>query len=232
MTEHDSTFYDEGYYDANGQQDDRPALKLYARIVKRYLKPTAVLDLGCGTGHLLKRLAELAPADGMEVSSYSAAQARKLSPASTVFETLDELPDARYDAVTAVHVLEHLPDETLTLVFAALRRALKPGARAFFVMPDPAGRAALLHGPAWNALTDPTHINMKPHAEWKRYFEAQGLVVEREGTDGMWNFPYSRLPKVLDAARYGLPMAMQFGAGRIFLRPGKGESCFFVLRWP
>lgn len=230
--EHDATFYDEQYYDANGQQDDRPALKLYARLVRRYLQPTSALDVGCGTGHLLKRLNEICPSDGLEVSAYSAARARLTSVGSTVFENPSELPDARYDAVTAIHVLEHLSDDIVLELFSQLRRAVKPGARAFFVMPDPAGRAAQLHGPAWNALTDPTHINMKPHAEWREFFLAEGFTVERDGTDGMWNFPYSRMPRPLDAMRYGLPMAAQFAAGRMFLKPGGGESSFFVLRWP
>lgn len=229
--DHHSDFYDERYYDANGQQGDRPALRLYARLVARYLKPTAILDVGCGTGHLLARLSEVAPADGMEISAYSAARARETSPTSTVFESMADLPPGKYDGYTAVHVFEHIPDDVLVGVLAELRRATTPDARGLIVMPDPAGKAARLHGEQWNALRDPTHINMKSHEEWRRFFAAHGLLVEREATDGMWNFPYSRLPKLLDGLRYGLPMAAQFISGRMILRPGKGESSFFVVRW-
>ncbi|MBM7519381.1 class I SAM-dependent methyltransferase [Nocardioides nitrophenolicus] len=223
--------YDESYYDANGQQDDRPALLLYVRLVQRYLKPTRVLDVGCGTGTLLARLSQKVPSDGYEVSAWSAARARENSPGSTVYEAGDDLPTATYDGFTAVHVFEHIPDEQLIALIEQLRKTTTPGARGFIVMPDPAGRAAAIHGPAWNALSDPTHINMKSHDEWRRFLTDQGLVVEREATDGMWNFPYSSWPKLLDGLRYGLPMAAQYLAGRMFLKPGRGESSFFVVRW-
>ena len=59
-----------------------------------------------------------------------------------------------------------------------------------------------------------------------------GFTVEREGTDGLWNVPYSRLPKLLDAARYAVPAFAQFLSGRMVLRPGAGESSMFVLRAP
>lgn len=226
-----SEHYDEAYYDANGQQGDRPALGLYARLVRRYLHPSRLVDVGCGTGHLLARLSRVAPADGFEISAYSAAQARRNSPQSSVYESAAALPPGAYDAFTAVHVFEHIPDEVLVDLIAELRRATTPDARGLIIMPDPAGRAAALHGDRWNALSDSTHINMKSHDEWLSFFAEHGIAVERQGTDGMWNFPYSRLPKLLDALRYGLPMAAQFLAGRMFLKPGKGESSFFVVRW-
>lgn len=223
--------YDAAYYDANGQQDDRPALGLYTRLVMRYLDPEAVLEVGCGTGHFLRRLAQHATADGYEISAYSAARAREHSPTSSVWESPSDLPALKYDAFTAIHVFEHIPDEQLVELLAELRRATTSDMRALVVMPDAGGRAARLHGERWNALTDPTHINLKSHDEWLAFFAANGIEVERQGTDGMWNFPYSRLPKLLDGLRYGLPMAAQFISGRMFVSPGKGESCFFVIRW-
>lgn len=223
--------YDESYYAANGQLGDRPALRYYDRLVSRYLRPTHVLDVGCGTGHLLARMARHLPADGFELSPYSAGVARQTSPTSTVWEDPVDLPAARFDAFTAVHVFEHIPDEPLADLLTQLRRATTPDARALVVVPDPAGAASRLHGSRWNALTDPTHINLKPHAEWLEFFDAHGLTVLRSCSDGLWNFPYSSLPMPLDALRYGLPMAAQFLAGRMWLKPGSGESSLFELTW-
>jgi cyclopropane fatty-acyl-phospholipid synthase-like methyltransferase len=227
----DGSEYDEDYYRANGQADERPALRLYTRLMKRYVGASHVLDVGCGTGTLLRRLAQITRADGIEVSAWSASAARENSPSSTVYENTEDLPTGAFDGFTAVHVFEHIPDDALVDLLKDLRRATTPDARGLVIMPDPAGRAARLHGEKWNALTDPTHINMKTHEEWKTFFAAHGLVVEREGSDGMWNFPYSRLPVLLDGIRFGLPMAVQFLLGRMLVRPGQGESSFFVVRW-
>lgn len=226
----DAAVYDESYYQANGQAGDRPALLLYARLVRRYLRPTRVLDVGCGTGHLLARLARRGPADGLELSEYSAREARRRSPGSTVHLSGAALPTGGYDAFTSVHVFEHIPDDDLAALLAELRRATRPGARGLVVVPDPAGRGHALHGDAWLGLTDPTHVNLKPHAAWERTLADHGFPVERAGSDGLWNFPYSRLPVPLDALRHGLPMAAQFLAGRIWLPPGSGESSLMVVR--
>ena len=65
--------YDAAYYDANGQAGDRPALRWYVRMVRRYVGQGPYLDFGCGTGHLLRRLAAHGSASGFEISPYSAA---------------------------------------------------------------------------------------------------------------------------------------------------------------
>lgn len=222
--------YDRSYYVANGQLEDRPALRFYVRLVARYLNPTSVLDVGCGTGHLLARMNRRWSADGLELSRYSASVARTVSPGSTVWESSADLPEGRYDAFTAVHVFEHIPDEPLATLIADLRRAVGPTGSGLVVVPDPAGRARRLQGDRWNGFTDPTHVNLKSHDEWVDFLADHGLAVDRAASDGLWNFPYSALPVPLDALRHGLPMAVQFLSGRMFLPAGSGESSLLVVR--
>ena len=142
---------------------------------------------------------------------------------------LDDIPSGRFRGLTAIHVLEHLDDATAATVLACWRRVLVPGGRALVVMPDPAGRARALAGPGWTGYQDPTHINLKPHEEWRRFLADAGFTILREGSDGLWNVPYGRLPKLLDAGLHAVPSLTQFLAGRLFLRPGSGESSVFVL---
>ena len=221
--------FDQAYYEANGQLGDRPALRWYARLARRYMGSGGVLDIGCGTGHLLKHLSAAGAADGLEVSEFSAAEARKNSPRSVVFTDPVRLPTGTYQRFTAIHVVEHLDDATLRSLLTEVRRSAAPGARYLVVTPDADGRAHSLHGSRWNALTDPTHINLKSHDEWRSLFRAEGFTIEREGSDGLWNVPYSSSPKVVDGIRYAVPMALQFLSGRLFLAPGSGESALFVL---
>lgn len=226
----DATGYDASYYEANGQADDRPALRFYTRLVRRYTDGGPYLDFGCGTGHLLRHLSGLGPASGFEISEYSARTARQNAPGCVVVTDPDDLPTGEFGALTSVHVLEHLPDAVAEETLATWRRVLRPGGYALAVMPDPAGRGRALSGDAWLGYDDPTHVNLKPHAEWRTFLTDRGFQLVREGTDGLWNVPYSRLPKLLDAGVHAVPAFVQFLAGRMMLRPGAGESCLFLLR--
>jgi SAM-dependent methyltransferase len=222
--------YDEEYYRFNGQADDRPALRYYTRLVRRYTADGPYLDFGCGTGHLVRRLSTLGPASGFEVSEYSAGQARRNAPGCAVHTDAADLPTASFGALTAIHVLEHLTDDVAAETLATWRRVLRPGGRALVVMPDPAGRGRRLAGEAWMGFADPTHINLKPHGQWREFLTDRGFVVEREGSDGLWDVPYSRLPKLLDAGVHAVPAFVQFLSGRLLLRPGSGESSVLILR--
>jgi SAM-dependent methyltransferase len=226
----DPTGYDEAYYELNGQSGDRPALRLYTRLVARYADGGPYLDFGCGTGHLLRHLSTLGPAWGLEVSEYSARTARENAPGCTIVTDSSDLPVAGFGALTSIHVLEHLDDDVADETLATWRRVLAPGGRAFVVMPDPAGRGRRLSGDNWVGFTDSTHINLKTHEEWRRFITTRGFQVEREGSDGLWNVPYSRLPKLIDAGVHAVPAFVQFLTGRMLLRPGAGESSFFLLR--
>jgi cyclopropane fatty-acyl-phospholipid synthase-like methyltransferase len=221
--------YGEAYYQDNGQLEDRPALLLYQRLVKRYLGDGPILDVGCGTGHLLRRLSTLGPADGLELSEFSAARARMTSPTSRVVTAIADLPRTDYSRVTAIHVVEHIPDSELRVLLRRLLEVTSRRARMLVVTPDTSGRGAALHGQRWNALRDPTHCNLKAHRDWQTFFQAEGWQVAREGSDGLWDFPYSYGFLPADVLRHGLPMAAQFLSGRLILKPGTGESSLLVL---
>lgn len=229
MSTHDQ--FDESYYRGNGQLADRPALRYYTRLVTRYIQHGPYLDFGCGTGHLLRRLSDVGPgpAAGFEISGYSAGHARRISPDSRVYEDLDAIPTGVFGGITAIHVLEHLSDEVAEQAVETWRRALHPAGRVLAVIPDPAGRARRLAQQDWNGFSDDTHINLKPHAEWRQFLTGCGLRVIKEGSDGLWNVPYGRLPKLLDAGLHAGPALAQFLSGRLFLHPGTGESSIFVL---
>ena len=220
--------YDARYYAANRQVHDRPALRWYARLVRRYCGRGPYLDFGCGAGHLLRRLAAAGPAAGFEVSSWAAATARTTA-RCPVYERLDDLPSGEFGVVVAVHVLEHLPDDTVATTLGAWRRTLRPDGRALVVTPDPAGRGRALAGPRWVGAADPTHVNLKPHAQWRALLAAHGFEVLREGTDGLWHVPYGPHPSPSDAVR-AAPALAQYVTGRLLLPPGAGESGVLVVR--
>ncbi|MFI8189347.1 class I SAM-dependent methyltransferase [Streptomyces sp. NPDC085946] len=93
-------------------------------------RPGSALDVGCGSGDLVRLLATRArEVHGIDSDPVITAAARALTPADapvtyTVADALTGLPDRTYDAVTCVAVLHHLP---LTRALTVLRDHLAPG---------------------------------------------------------------------------------------------------------
>jgi SAM-dependent methyltransferase len=100
----------------------------YLRWVLRQVPPGAcrALDVGCGTGTLLRALARVVPrVDGIDRDPRVAALA-----GARVSGLLDLPPVAAYDVVTAVAVVHHLP---LVPALERLRTLVRPGGRLVIV---------------------------------------------------------------------------------------------------
>lgn len=106
----------------------------------RAVKPphqAQLLDVGCGTGQLLCRLADAYPRlalHGADLSQPYLAEARRRldrqSARVTLLQAAGEalpLPDASIDVITSVFLLHELPRPVRLAVFAEMRRVLRPG---------------------------------------------------------------------------------------------------------
>ncbi|GIE51431.1 hypothetical protein Ani05nite_49650 [Amorphoplanes nipponensis] len=97
------------------------------------------LDLGCGTGEFLGVLdtAGSVVAEGADPHPGYLAEVRARHPGITLHRLTVgaplELPDAGYDSVTALDMLEHVPDEAELL--AEVRRVLAPGGLLVVTVP-------------------------------------------------------------------------------------------------
>ncbi len=91
-------------------------------------RPAEVLDAGCGSGRTLEELAPLGSVSGIELSPEAAEVARGRGDFDVRIGRLEELPwdAATFDLITCLDVIEHTPDDRLTL--RELRRVSKPGA--------------------------------------------------------------------------------------------------------
>jgi ubiquinone/menaquinone biosynthesis C-methylase UbiE len=101
--------------------------------------PGLVLDAGCGTGGLLRRLAASRPARplvGVEYNPDAARRARQKSGAEVIVGSVNQLPigDARVGALLSVDVLCHgAVDQEAAL--AEYRRVMAPGATLIVNLP-------------------------------------------------------------------------------------------------
>ncbi len=135
------------------------------------------LDIGCGAGGYLTRLARAGwDTYGVESDPQAVAVARAAGHAlyEGLFEEVD-LPSDHFDLVALEHVLEHLPDPA-----AALRkvvRLLRPGGMALIRTPVHDALTARLFRADWFPLEAPRHRVIFSSVALRRACTAAGLQV-------------------------------------------------------
>jgi len=150
------------------------------------------LDLGSSDGETLTHIAELRP-DLKLFSADKYGQPVRYPPGcefrAADFES-DRLPwpDASMDAITCMHVVEHLRNPGLLL--NEVGRLLRPGGRAYFETPHPRS----LHLPSakgrftLNFFDDPTHVRLVELSELMNLARPAGLLPVKSGVSRNWLF--------------------------------------------
>jgi ubiquinone/menaquinone biosynthesis C-methylase UbiE len=109
---------------------DRVHRGLLRRLPKGFT-PAAVLDIGCGTGRLLRRMQQRWPSaalTGVDLAEGMVARARQLTPAATIYQAPAEhlpLESASVDLVTTTVSFHHWNDQAMGVGEAV--RVLRPG---------------------------------------------------------------------------------------------------------
>ncbi len=88
-----------------------------------------------------------------------------------MFDFLSRQPDSSLNALTAFHLIEHLPFESLVRFLDEILRELRPGGLVIFETPNPEN---LIIG-SCNFYLDPTHNHPLPRALMKFLLEARGF---------------------------------------------------------
>ncbi|HTO98485.1 MAG TPA: class I SAM-dependent methyltransferase [Myxococcales bacterium] len=100
-------------------------------------RPLRLLDVGCGTGHLLRMLGAALPTEaklfGIDLSPHYIARAREVLPrdldVSLVCDNAEKLPfsDGSFDGVTSVFLLHEVPSEVRARILREMARVARPG---------------------------------------------------------------------------------------------------------
>jgi SAM-dependent methyltransferase len=152
------------------------------------------LDIGCGRGTLLRAAkAEGWEAVGTEIApaTVDAMRAQGLDARLGLTQDLD-LPSGWFDVVSAIEVLEHVPDPDLLIVEAA--RLLRPGGAAYITTPHGRGISARLLGAGWSIVAPPEHLQLFSSAGIRAALSRNGLRVVSLATTGV--NPYELAGKV------------------------------------
>jgi len=154
----------------------------------------AMLDVGCGTGFLIKTaVARGLRASGIDISEEAVSLARAAAPDADIRQGSGErLPfeDGRFDLVFCLGALEHFIDMKKGMMDMA--RVARPGARLCIVVPN----SDYLYW-KWSRSkgTEQQDINERllSMKEWCGFFTGCGLEIERILQDRWWFLNRSRI---------------------------------------
>ena len=166
-----------------------PWIDTRARFVASLPQRGRLLDLGSSDGQTLRHFAELRP--DLSLAASDVAGSPENYPPETDFKRAnfeaDDLPwpDAQFDGITCMHVVEHLQDTAH--LFLETARLLKPGGRIYVETPHPkslttksaTGRA--VGQVTMNFFDDPTHVRPVSAEALSQQVKRAGLQPEVNG---------------------------------------------------
>ena len=207
--------------------------RFYAILARRYGKRGArLLEIGSGLGHLVGQLEGHFETFAVDVNHWALQQSRSVAPRSSLnVGSAEELPfaDNTFGVVIIKHVVEHLPHPEKAI--AELGRVIAPGGVLILATPNLDSLLKPLKGEKWIGFQDPTHISLKPPAEWLALIRNADLSPQCIFADGFWDVPYILVvPKAMQKLFFGCLGGFQAMTGFVFLPLKWGESMMVVAR--
>lgn len=135
--------------------------------IVRDLHPSSVLDAGCAMGFLVEELVKRGvDAYGIDVSKYAISQMHESVRNRCAVQSLTEPLQRRYDLITCIEVVEHIPPEQADQALANLCAATD----------------RLLLSTTPQDFGEPTHLNVQPPEAWSAALARHGFFrdVERD----------------------------------------------------
>jgi 2-polyprenyl-3-methyl-5-hydroxy-6-metoxy-1,4-benzoquinol methylase len=207
--------------------------RFYAMLARRYGRRGArFLEVGSGMGHLVAQLEDTFETFGCDINHWAVKKSKEVVNKSLLqMASAQELPftNNSFNVVIIKHIVEHLPDPQKAI--REIARVTEPGGMLILATPNLDSLLKPWKGDKWIGYQDPTHISLKPPAEWISYIEGAGFTIQRIFADGFWDVPYIRfVPPLLQKLFFGSLGGFQAMTGLIFLPMTWGESIIVIAR--
>jgi len=152
-----------------------------------------VLDMGCGNGQFLQSLAKLGNYEihGIEMPGNSAERAKKVKGLHLHEGEINKVKiDTRFDAITLIHVFEHLVDPAITL--DKIDTLLVSNGYLVITVPNICSTQSSLFKGSWFHLDVPRHLFFFETQRFKELMNARGYDLESSGSfsleHSIWGF--------------------------------------------
>jgi SAM-dependent methyltransferase len=207
--------------------------RFYAILARRYGKPdTRLLEIGSGLGHLVGQLENAFETVAADINPWALRQSQGVTHhTSYITSSAEKLPfnDSTFGVVIIKHVVEHLPHPECAI--AEIGRVTTPGGILILSTPNLSSLLRPWKRDRWIGYQDPTHISLKPPAEWLDMIRNAGFGLIKIFSDGFWDVPYVPVvPEILQKLVFGSLGGFQAIVGMPFLPMRWGESIMVVAR--
>jgi SAM-dependent methyltransferase len=136
-----------------------------ADSIVREFHPASVLDAGCAMGFLVEALRKRGvEAYGIDISEYAISKVHDSVAEHCRVASLAEPLDRRYDLITCIEVVEHIPPEETEAVIANLCAATD----------------RLLLSTTPQDYAEATHLNVRPPEDWSARLAREGFLRDHD----------------------------------------------------
>lgn len=193
---------DESLYHLHYQQEEShwwfaARTQIVLRIIERYgnLKPgDTILDIGCGTGAIMKELSKKYNMVGIDMSPLAVEYSKKRGLKDVFLMPAEEFPKEKFDvkAVTLLDVIEHIDDDVSVLKTA--RDIVGKEGRVIVTVPA--------HQWMWSAHDQANHHKRRyTKAMLRASLEAAGLEPVKFTYYNTLLFPLAAVKKFIDRGK-------------------------------
>ncbi len=166
--EYGATYYSNYWGGGGPYERNERWLKFFGEVadgIIRDLHPTSVFDAGCAMGFLVEELHKRGvEAWGADISEYAISQVHESIAGYCRVASLTEPPGRRFDLITCIEVLEHVPPAEADQAIANLCGATD----------------RLLLSTTPGDFGEPTHLNVQPPEWWAAKFAEHGFMRDLE----------------------------------------------------